>query len=225
MREEEVIILILVIVGIGSLLIGIFFNLTLQHSMSAVRKENRGIDPPGLIWLNFIPIPFLNSIWTMVFGIVACNSINKDAGKKIAPIALSIVYPIVGIIGSVIFYSFYTKSMYSYYYYDEMIVHAILAGVFSLANLILFIIFWSMMGSSKNKLIAMGLKSGVNVNAQVRQVVNRPEYNQEKLPENPGASKEAEEEKIKLIKGYKDLLTEGVITQEEFEQKKRDLLS
>ena len=86
------VILLVGILIIGVLLLAIFFNLTLQRSMGTVSKRNQTM-APGLIWLNFIPIPLFNVIWTMIFGIKTCNAMNKDAGRKIAPTNLAIVFP------------------------------------------------------------------------------------------------------------------------------------
>jgi hypothetical protein len=139
---------------IGGILIAVFFNITLQQSMAAVSQKNRSI-APGLIWLNFIPIPLLNSVWTMIFGIVACNAMNKDAGHKIAPSTLAVVYPSISI-----FNTFLYLVLIDSRGPDEVL--AILVTLLSITTFILWIVFWAQLSSAKNKLQAMGVRNTYN---------------------------------------------------------------
>ena len=146
--------LLFFILVIGGLLVAIFFNLTLQRSMAAVSERNRTI-LPGLIWLNFIPIPFLNSIWSMIFGIMTCNAMNKEAGKKIAPSTLAVVYPSLLILASILW-------MVMNGFFRSRSPNEILAlgfGLMSLITLVLWIIFWVQLNSAKNKLKTMTVTS------------------------------------------------------------------
>ena len=146
----------LLLLGVlGGILIAVFFNITLQQSMAAVSHKNRSI-APGLIWLNFIPIPLLNSVWTMIFGIVTCNAMNKDAGHKIAPSTLAVVYPSISIFNTFL-YIVLSVSMDSYRGPDEAL--AVLVTLLSLTTFILWIIFWAQLGAAKNKLLGMAVRS------------------------------------------------------------------
>lgn len=145
--------LIMILVIIGALLIAIFFNLTLQRSMAAVSKRNQTI-LPGLIWLNFIPIPIVNTVWTMIFGIMTCNAMNKDAGKKIAPITLAIVYPSLGLLINIL-------SIITGFVIvrpgDSTDFISIIVGLLSITTFVLWIIFWVQINIAKNKLKNMSV--------------------------------------------------------------------
>jgi len=147
--------LIILLVIVGGILLAVFFNLTLQRSMAAVSKPNQSIEP-GLIWLNFIPIPILNTVWTMVFGIMTCKAMNKDAGKKIAPINLAIVYPSLSLLISVLSFSssFVFRSSR-----DLGEAVSLGVGLLSITTIILWIIFWVQINVAKNKLKTMNVSS------------------------------------------------------------------
>jgi hypothetical protein len=147
--------LLILLVIIGGILLAVFFNLTLQRSMAAVSKPNQSI-VPGLIWLNFIPIPILNTVWTMVFGIMACKAMNKDAGKKIAPINLAIIYPSLSLLISVLSFS---SSLFFSASRDLGEMVSLLVGLLSLTTIVLWIIFWVQMKIAKNKLKTMNITS------------------------------------------------------------------
>lgn len=149
----------LLLLGVlGGILIAVFFNITLQQSMAAVSHKNRSI-APGLIWLNFIPIPLLNSVWTMIFGIVTCNAMNKDAGHKIAPSTLAVVYPSISLFTTFL-YIVLSTSIDSYRGPDEGLT--VIVTLLSVTTFILWIVFWAQLGAAKNKLLGMTLSSGNN---------------------------------------------------------------
>ena len=147
----------LLLLGVlGGILIAVFFNITLQQSMAAVSQKNRSV-APGLIWLNFIPIPLLNSVWTMIFGIVTCNAMNKDAGHKIAPSTLAVVYPIILIVN--IFLSLMFSGSTNGSDLETLAVfNLLLSGI----TFILCIVFWVELNSAKNKLQVLGIQSTYN---------------------------------------------------------------
>jgi hypothetical protein len=144
------------LVIIGVLLLIIFFNLTLQRSMAVVSKKNQPI-LPGLIWLNLIPIPILNTVWTMIFGIVTCNAMNKEAGRKIAPINLAIAYSALSLLVSIlsVLSNLVVRSSRGPNEIIELII-----GLASIASIVLWIIFWVQINSAKNKLKGISLSSG-----------------------------------------------------------------
>lgn len=210
---------IIVILGlIIGLLITIFYNLTLQKAMAAVSERNQTV-APGLIWLNLIPIPFLNSVWTMIFGIMTCNAINTDADKKIAPSTLAVVYPSISIVTSIL--AVIMNATAGYRGPEEEF--ALVVGFFSVVTFVLWIIFWVQINAAKNKLMRMvgrgtdeeALDSGVahtgNTSPTPFEPPVRPELSEEK-------------EKLKIIKDYQALLNDGLITRDEFEKKKKELL-
>lgn len=201
----QIIVILVLIIG---LLITIFYNLTLQKAMDAVSDRNRTITP-GLIWLNLIPIPFLNSVWTMIFGIMTCSAINNDAGKKIAPITLSVVYPSLSILTSIL--AVVMNATSGYRGPDEAFL--VIVGLFSLATFVLWIIFWVQIHSAKKKLEGMPISSVTDDNLDSGLISG-----------HDVESSNSEKEKLQIIREYKELLNEGVITQEEFDKKKKELL-
>lgn len=207
----QIIVILSLIVG---LLITIFYNLTLQKAMAAVSKHNQSV-APGLIWLNLIPIPFLNSIWTMIFGILACNAINKDAGKKIAPSALAVIYPSISIFTSIL--ALIMNATASYRGPEEEFL--LIVGVLSLTTFVLWIIFWVQINNARNKLQRMG--RGVNISDSL-------DSGMQDITKSSSSSVQSElsdeKQKIELIKDYQALLNEGTITREEFEKKKKEIL-
>ena len=133
---------------IGLLIVAIFFNLTMQKSMAAVSKRNQTI-LPGLIWLNFIPIPILNTVWTMIFGIMTCNAINKDAGRKIAPTKLAIIYPSLSLLISVLSF---LSGLVIRNSRDIGEIISLMIMLISITTIVLWIIFWVQLNIAKNKL-------------------------------------------------------------------------
>ena len=95
-----ILILVMVFV-IAALVMLVLFNLSMQKAMKAVSEKNRKINP-GLIWLNLIPIPILNPIWTGYFCIATCQSMDQDAGRKIAPLQIAIVYLVLSVLQAVV---------------------------------------------------------------------------------------------------------------------------
>lgn len=138
---------------IGLLLLAIFFNLTLHRSMAAVSEKNQTI-LPGLIWLNFIPIPILNTVWTMIFGIVTCNAMNKDAGRKIAPTTLAIVYPSLSLLISILSF---ISGLIIVRPGDSTELFSLMVGILSIATVVLWIIFWVQLSNAKKTLKSMSV--------------------------------------------------------------------
>lgn len=211
--------LVVALIIIGAIVLVIFFNLTLQKAMNAVSEKNRAVNPAGLIWLNFIPLCGLNNIWTVIYGILACTSINKDAQQKIAPLALAIAYPIVGAIAYAI--AIFTNIMMQEGKMSESEAAPvfIVMGVLSLATMILWIIFWVQLNNAKNKLIAMG---GTASKKSSDEILDASFSDANDTGSNKSGKDESE--KIASLKKYKELLDQGIISQEEFDQKKRELL-
>lgn len=212
----QIVFLLLLIVG--TLLIAIFFNLTLQKSMAAVSSRNQSI-APGLIWLNFIPIPLLNSVWTMIFGIATCSAMNKDAGEKIAPSTLAVVYPSISIFNSILALIMNASMGYR----GPNIVLAVLVGILSITSFILWIVFWSQLSTAKNKLEGISHRSGVDDNLDSGLAQKPSSINQDDRKSQEIKSSKEKDNLDSLVK-YKELMDNGVITQEEFDKKKKELL-
>ena len=59
-----------------AIVVMVFYLLTLQRTFEACSPENCEMNPPGLVWLNFIPL--FNLGWTFVIVIKLANSIRKE---------------------------------------------------------------------------------------------------------------------------------------------------
>src|SRR5579862_234749 len=76
--DEVFVLLFFSCVGIGlviSLIIHIFFFLTLSRCLSRIQPRNRDMEP-GLVWLNFIP--FLNMVWIFCTVNWISSSLRKE---------------------------------------------------------------------------------------------------------------------------------------------------
>ncbi len=136
---------ILIVLGFLALLI--FFNLSMQATMAALQPQNRKM-APGLIWLNLIPIPFANAVFTLIYCVLLCGSINQQAGKNVAPTALAVLFPSIGIV-----YLAMTLMLESINYSSRGQV----AGVsvfFFLGSLVCFILFWVQVVAARKALSA-----------------------------------------------------------------------
>ncbi len=168
---ESIVIILLVIAFIFlivALTIWILFNLTMQKAMKAVSEKNRKINP-GLIWLNIIPIPILNPLWTGYFCIATCQSINEDAKKKIAPLQIAIAYIAVTVLNGVINiftvdYSHIVRSFSNGNSMEQWSTSSSnpVGSILSLASLVLFIIFWVQIVAARKKLEAMEGSGGAS---------------------------------------------------------------
>ena len=139
--EEEALIVFLLIFGIAGIVVAVFYLLNLQNLLKEISPKNREVEQ-GNVWLMFIPL--FNIIYPFILYPKICDSTRNeyeargmgaqgDFGRTIG-----IVMPILGLCGWI----------------------PVLGGLASLANLVLFIIFWVKMAGYKNQLIANGGKLG-----------------------------------------------------------------
>ena len=69
--------ILIVLILLGTIAVpAVFYLLALQRAFEAVSPENCEMNPPGLVWLSFIPIFGLG--WTFVIVIKLANSIKKE---------------------------------------------------------------------------------------------------------------------------------------------------
>ena len=125
--------LFIVFIILICIVVGILYLLTLQNLLKRVQPENRVVDP-GNVWLMLIPI--FNLIYAFILYPKISESVareyesrgmspNGDFGKS-----LGITMPILSLCG---FFPF-------------------LGSLAGLANLVIWIIFWSKMSGYKNSL-------------------------------------------------------------------------
>lgn len=125
-------ILFLVIIG-GAIVVAVFYLKNLQDLLKEVSEKNRQV-PPGNVWLMFIPL--FNIIYPFILYPKICDSVKAEYSDRDIPAegdfarGIGITMPILGLVGFV----------------------PVLGGLAGIANLVLFIIFWSKTAGFKDKL-------------------------------------------------------------------------
>ena len=125
--------LILFLVFAAAITVAVFYLLNLQNLLKEIDPKNREVEP-GNVWLMFIP--FFNWIYPFILYPKIADSVKAEyASRGLAPQgdfgrSLGITMPILGLCGIIPF----------------------LGYLASLANLVLFIIFWVKMAGFKNQL-------------------------------------------------------------------------
>lgn len=126
-------IFVLIFIGLIALVVGILYLLTLQNVLKRVRPENRSVDPSN-VWLMLIPL--FNLIYAFILYPKISESIAREyAAREMSPDGdfgktLGTVMPILSLCGFI----------------------PILGSFAGLANLVIWIIYWSKMGGYKNSL-------------------------------------------------------------------------
>lgn len=126
--------IILLLVLMASITIAVFYLLNLQNLLKEISPANRQTEPSN-VWLMFIPL--FNIIYPFILYPKICDSVKKefeqrnmaesgDYGRSIG-----ITMPILSLCGII----------------------PILGSLAGIANLVLFIIFWSKMAGYKSKLM------------------------------------------------------------------------
>lgn len=135
MREEEIFVAILLfIVFAGVILIAVFYLLNLQNLLKQITPANRQVEP-GNVWLMFIPL--FNIIYPFILYPKITDSVKLEmesrgmAEQGDYGRGIGIALPVLGLCG----------------------VIPVLGFLASLANLVLFIIFWVKMAGYKTKLM------------------------------------------------------------------------
>jgi hypothetical protein len=135
MNSEETVVIIAVLIGAAiGITINVFYLLTLQNVLKEVSNENRLV-PAANVWLMFIPL--FNLIYPFILYPKISDSIRNEYSSRGLDAKgdfarqLGIAMPILALCGVVPF----------------------IGVLASIANLILFIIFWVKMGEFKNELI------------------------------------------------------------------------
>jgi hypothetical protein len=124
------------LMSVAAIVIHVFYFLTLYRALRRVRPRNREMEPPGLVWLGFIPL--FNLYWNFVIATRIPDSLRNelrergqdhgsDCGKGIG-----LAYAVAVIVMS--FVNIVSRAS------DNSMPMLIRMG--SLATLLLFILFW-----------------------------------------------------------------------------------
>jgi hypothetical protein len=238
------------LVVLGVLGLYIWFMISLQTAMNTVSQQNRKMDG-GLVWLNLIPL--FNFVWTFVFNIALRNSYRKEFQSKgireEVSLASGIVYPtlysvmfIIPLILLMVAEGAYSHYSMEYVRFLEFvsIVSGALYLICGIGSFIFLIVFWTKVNSLKALLLSKSQYSGtidsvvpqqVYVNPEPVQVVNQnyppvtPVPSEPLKVEPPAAEiKPKQETAVEKLKKYHDMLNSGLITQDDFDRIKKEIL-
>lgn len=138
----------------------VLFNVAMQNAMKAVPEQYRKVRATGLIWLNLIPVSPLNSLWTWIYGVLACEGMNDAYGKEIAPRKIGFALITINVVTFLVGIAFQGMSYLTgnYNFLDTEyrppsggeVVGGIIIGVLGLASFVLFVIFWIQLRKATN---------------------------------------------------------------------------
>ena len=221
----------------------IWYNISLQTAMDIISKRNRSMSG-GLVWLNIIP--FFGFFWTFIFNSYLRKSYLtefKELGINEHPSLVSgILYPGFNLLFVILSYwlpyLIYGSFSFGYLFYSRD--GLALAIIFLLAGLVFWINFWLNVEAMKNKLqsTSFSKKSTTLDNSRIHSEINQEKINisdnyaagdlDKQMPvSNPivnPSSMNSEESTIDKIKKYYDLLRERLISQEEFDRIKQEII-
>lgn len=236
---------LVILLILAVLAVNIWYYISLQTAMDAISQRNRSMSG-GLVWLNIIPV--FGFIWAFVFNSAlkrAYESEFKELGvREPIPLVSGILYPLFNLL-FVIFnytlpYLMYGTYDFQYLYYSrDGLSIIVLAIIFLIANLVFWIIFWVNVAGLKNKLQSLNFSMDPTVldNSRIHSEMNREKVNISSNYANPSetqilvskpivnpSSVTKEPSAIDKIKKYHDLLKDGLISQEEFERIKKEII-
>ena len=237
---------LVILIILSVIVLNIWYYISLQTAMDEVSQRNRSMSG-GLVWLNIIPV--FGFIWAFVFNSALNNSYKsefKELGVNEHPSLVSgILYPAFNLL-FVIFnytvpYLMYGTFDFQYLYYSrDGLSIIVLAIIFLIANLVFWIIFWVNVAGLKNKLQSISFSREPNIldNSGIHSEMNREKVNissnyasspsETQIPvSKPIVNRPSvisEESAIDKIKKYHDLLKDGLISQEEFERIKKEII-
>lgn len=237
---------LVILLTLAILTINIWYYISLQTAMDTISQRNRSMSG-GLVWLNIIPI--FGYVWAFVFNSAVKNSFKKEFKelgiKQHASLISGMIYPGFTILFTIFIYAvpyvLYGTFDINYVYYSSDGVLVILICIISLiANIVFWINFWINVVSLKNQLQSSSLTNHTNIvdNSRSHSEINIERINTSsnystKTPEsqvpiskpivNP-SSMHREESAIDKIKKYHDLLKDGLISQDEFERIKKEII-
>lgn len=212
----------------------IWFFINLQSAMNTVSLKNRKIEG-ALVWLNLIPL--FNFIWPFIFNSALSESYKKEFLTKGIDYEVSvksgIVYPIlilVSIFVPVIFYlplltfSPYDRDYFSYFNFFS-IVSSVIYFLASIGSYISLIIFWIEVNKLKNILLITNPTSVQSYNT----IENFDQNNDVSkiLPSKditPNREKNTNQTSIEKLKKYHEMLNQGLITKDDFDKIKNEIL-
>ena len=125
--------LFLFVIFAAVITVAVLYFITLQNSLKQVDRSRR-LTEPGNVWLMFIPL--FNIVYGFILYPNICDSVKAEYKHRGLPAdgdfgrSIGITMPILNLAGIIPF----------------------IGSLAGLANLILFIIFWSKMAGYKNKL-------------------------------------------------------------------------
>jgi hypothetical protein len=227
----------------------ILFAVSMQKAMNTVSSPNRKMDG-GLIWL--ILIPLLNLVWPFIFNSALRESYRKEFSQKGIPntvnLSSGIIYPsaqvLILLLALIQLGMFDTLGSYSQSDLELYMILSVISGLVGLLSFILWIVFWVNVNTLREVLVNHNQSNAFSNSGQ------QPTYSQPTQHQNPPYSPPVPEhypsqeatppppppqapipEPVKPVstvdklKKYHDMLSEGLITQADFDRIKNELLN
>jgi hypothetical protein len=239
----------ILLLGLIPLVVFILFALSMQKAMNTVSTPNRKMDG-GLIWLTLIPI--LNIVWPFIFNNALRESYRKEFSQKGIPntvnLSSGIIYPagqMLLVLIALMQFGILTSSStgYSQSDLDFYMMLNVISALLGLLSFILWIVFWVNVNTLREVLVNHNQSYAFSNSGQ------QPIYTQPTQHQNPPYSTPVQEhypsqeatpppppqapipETVKPVstvdklKKYHDMLSEGLITQADFDRIKNELLN
>jgi hypothetical protein len=252
--SQLALIFVVLLLIILPLVIYILFNISMQTAMNKVSQKNRRMEG-GLIWLNLIPLlnivwPF---VFNNALRESYKKEFDELGIKERVNLISGMIYPGLRILSAVLWFIFsfsialsLQSSLYNRGSYEDAIAISSFFSVFmsliGLTSLVLWIVFWVNVNGLKR--ILESRNGNVNSNQIIdRSPVNTNQFQTTDIPlyqESSNAPvKEIEKpaevvvpptvnkqvSSIEKLKKYHDMLSEGLITQDDFDRVKKELLN
>jgi hypothetical protein len=238
----------ILLLGLIPLVVFILFAVSMQKAMNTVSSPNRKMDG-GLIWLMLIPL--LNIVWPFIFNNALRESYRKEFSQKGIPntvnLSSGIIYPagqmLLVLIALMQFGILTSSTGYSQSDLDFYMMLNVISGLVGLMSFILWIVFWVNVNTLREVLVSYNPMNGFSnsgqqpIYAQPNQHQNQPNMppvqehysSQEATPPPPPQAPATEPVKsvttVDKLKKYHDMLSEGLITQADFDRIKNELLN
>jgi hypothetical protein len=238
-----------ILIAIATLGVVIRFFYNMQQAMNTISPKNRVMDG-GMVWLNLVPL--LNFVWVFIFNNALQNSYRKEFSERgireKVDLGSGIVYPVLNL--AMFIFPFFVGLLIAEG--NQGILEEIedlnewstmIYILFGFGTLVMWIVYWSEVTNLKSKLV---LNAGFGQYVQNESVdsgrlksntknvhsSNQPLNKEPKDSSQNNAFDKTKQENIsnknestvEKIKKYHDMFREGLISEEDFNRIKKQIL-
>jgi hypothetical protein len=235
-----------ILIAIATLGVVIRFFYNMQQAMNTISPKNRVMDG-GMVWLNLVPM--LNFVWVFIFNNALQNSYRKEFSERgirgKVDLGSGIVYPVLNL--AMFIFPFFAGLLIAEG--NQGVLEEIedlddwstmIYILFGLGTFVMWIVFWNEVINLKSKLV---LSSGYGQHIQNESVDSRRSKSQTKNVHSSGQTLNKEpfqnngfdkskqenisnknESTVEKIKKYHEMFMEGLISEEDFNRIKKQIL-